>query len=39
MYLAKKKNNAQSYQQKHWEKMSIDFKNNIWNIRTTSPDY
>ena len=38
MYLAKK-NNVQSYKQKHKEKVSIDFKINIKNIRTTSTDY
>ena len=32
------KNNVQSLQQKHQEKISIDFNNNIKNIRTTSPD-
>ena len=33
------KNNVQSQQQKHQEKMPIDFQNNIKNIRTTSPEY
>ena len=32
------KNNVQSLQQKHQEKMSIDFKNNIKNIKTMSPE-
>ena len=38
MYLARK-NNVQSQQQKHQEKMSIGFKNNIKSIRLTSANY